>query len=106
LWIPKANGEEQDYQFLGLPASAMPSLVWLERSVKAEVVGSKSVVLGPEPVIGAQRVVLMLDDQQLVIATDGLSPFAKEQTLSPVTPDNEGNEPADQTPASAEGADS
>ncbi len=103
LWIPQPNGVEQDYQFLGLPASAMPSLVWMERSIKAEVVGSKSVVLGPEPVIGAQRVVLMLDDQQLVIATDGLSPFAKEKDL---TPDNESGEPADQAPAAAEGADS
>ncbi len=103
LWIPQANGAEQDYQFLGLPTSAMPSLVWLERSVKAEVVGSKSVVLGPEPVIGAQQVVLMLDDQQLVITTDGLSPFAIAQDLPP---ENESAEPADQAPAPAQGGDS
>jgi general secretion pathway protein H len=92
MWIPQANGAEQDYQFLGLPASAMPSLQWMEREVKAQVVGSKSILLGPEPVIGAQRVVLMLDDQQLVLATDGLSPFAKESADAP-------NEQADEAGA-------
>jgi general secretion pathway protein H len=97
LWVPQANGGEQDYQFLGLPAAAMPSLVWMERSIKAEVLGGRSVVLGPEPVIGAQRVVLVLDDQQLVIATDGLSPFAKEETSLPA----DEAEDADNTPPAA-----
>ncbi len=78
LWIPQGNTNDQDYQFMGLPAAAMPSLTWMEREVKAQVVGGRSVVLGPEPVIGAQRVVLSLDDQQMVIGTDGLSSFARE----------------------------
>lgn len=78
LWIPQGSNSDQDYQFLGLPAAAMPSLTWLERDVKAQVVGGRSVVLGPEPVIGAQRIVLSLDDQQLVVGTDGLSAFARE----------------------------
>jgi general secretion pathway protein H len=34
------------------------------------------VVLGPEPLIGRQRIVLRLDAQRLTLATDGLGPFA------------------------------
>ena len=33
-------------------------------------------MIGPEPMIPAQRVVLRLEDQRLAIATDGLGPFA------------------------------
>jgi general secretion pathway protein H len=33
------------------------------------------VSLGPEPLIGAQRVVLRLADQKLELRTDGLGPF-------------------------------
>ena len=46
---------------------------------RAEVIGAKSVQLGPEPLIGAQRIVLRLDDRRLVLATDGLGPFAVER---------------------------
>jgi general secretion pathway protein H len=38
--------------------------------------GAGAVVLGPEPVIGAQRLRLSLGSQSLTLATDGLSPFA------------------------------
>jgi general secretion pathway protein H len=40
------------------------------------VIGARAVRLGPEPLIGAQRIVLNLGDQRLVLATDGLGPFA------------------------------
>lgn len=75
LWVPQPKGEEADYQFLGLPPALMPPLKWLTPEVRAEVVGGRSIVLGPEPVIGAQRVVLRLEDKQIEIATDGLGPF-------------------------------
>ena len=77
LWKPLAPGqsEDADYQFIGLPASAMPSLHWLDADVKAQVQGAPVITLGPEPVIGAQRVVLYLGDQHLTIGTDGLSAF-------------------------------
>jgi len=39
------------------------------------VVGARAVVLGPEPLIGRQRIVLRLDAQRLTLATDGLGPF-------------------------------
>jgi general secretion pathway protein H len=38
-------------------------------------VGAAHLQLGPEPLIGAQRVVLRLSDQRLEVATDGLGPF-------------------------------
>lgn len=75
LWVPQPKGPEADYQFLGLPPALMPSLKWLTPEVRAEVVDGRSIVLGPEPVIGAQSVVLRLEDQQLTIGTGGLGPF-------------------------------
>lgn len=75
LWVPQPNGPEADYQFLGMPPALMPPLKWLESDVRAEVAGAKSIVLGPEPVIGAQSVILRLDDKQIIISTDGLSAF-------------------------------
>lgn len=81
-WIPESNGRGDDYQFIGLPQAFMPSLKWDAADVKAEVVNGnggigrgKSIVLGPEPVIGAQSVILRLEDRQIIIGTDGLSPF-------------------------------
>lgn len=75
LWVPQAKGDEADYQFIGLPPVLMPPLRWLTPEVRAEVVGGRSIVLGPEPVIGAQSLLLRLEDRQLVIGTDGLSAF-------------------------------
>lgn len=75
LWVPQAKGDEADYQFIGLPPVLMPPLRWLTPEVRAEVVGARSIVLGPEPVIGAQSLLLRLEDRQLVIGTDGLSAF-------------------------------
>lgn len=81
-WIPESTGKGDDYQFIGLPPAFMPSLKWDAPEVKAEVVNGgggigrgKSIVLGPEPVIGAQSVILRLEDRQIIIGTDGLSPF-------------------------------
>lgn len=75
LWVPQSKGDEADYQFIGLPSVLMPPLRWLTPEVRAEVVGGRSIVLGPEPVIGAQSLVLRLEDRQLVIGTDGLGAF-------------------------------
>ncbi len=75
LWIPQSSGNEADFQFLGLPPALQPPLQWLDRDVRAEVVGAKSVVLGPEPMIGAQSVILRVDEKQIIVGTDGLLPF-------------------------------
>ncbi len=77
LWVPQSNGAEADFQFIGLPPALLPgSLKWMESDLSAQVVGAKSIVLGPEPVIGAQSVILRTEDKQIVVGTDGLSPFA------------------------------
>ena len=75
LWIPQPNGPEADYQFVGLPPALLPSLKWMEPEVTARVVGGKSIVLGPEPVLGPQQVELTLGEQRITIGTDGLAPF-------------------------------
>ncbi len=85
-WLPRsaertrsaADGadEASDFRFVGLPASAGLPQKWLTAGVTASVIGAPSVVLGPEPLIGAQRIALSLDDRRLTLATDGLGPFA------------------------------
>lgn len=52
---------------------------WLSADTVARIVqppGAKELVLGPEPLIVAQRVELMQGERRLVLATDGLAPFA------------------------------
>jgi general secretion pathway protein H len=75
LWVPQPNGPDADYQFIGLPPALQSTPKWMEPEVTAKVVGAKSIVLGPEPVIGPQQVVLALGDRQITIGTDGLAAF-------------------------------
>ena len=76
-WEPRtASPEVPGFRFVGLPPSDDLPSNWLETGVTAEVVGARAVVLGPEPLIGAQRIVLRLREQRLTLATDGLGPFA------------------------------
>lgn len=70
-----ADGGGADFRFDGLPAADPLPTHWLSPGVVAQVVGAKALVLGPEPMIGAQRVILRLDAQQAALATDGLGPF-------------------------------
>ncbi|WP_409035176.1 Tfp pilus assembly protein FimT/FimU [Methylibium sp.] len=77
-WVP--GGTEGGFRFVGLPdALALPSQ-WLGEGVNAEALAERrpvaAIVLGPEPLIGVQRIVLRLDNQHLTLATDGLGPFA------------------------------
>ena len=74
-----------DFLFVGLPAGVVLPTRWLQPGVVAEVVGARTLVLGPEPLIGAQRVVLRIDNQRLALATDGLGPFAPvvDETTAP-----------------------
>lgn len=76
---------EQGFEFVGLssrkeapnPLAGMRQ--WLQTDTRAEVTrpaGSTSLVLGPEPLIAAQQVQLRLGSQSLLLATDGLGPFA------------------------------
>ncbi len=75
-WEPRSgSADAPGFRFLGFPDTVPRPSTWLGAGVSAEVVGARAVVLGPEPLIGAQRIVLMLDAQRLVLATDGLGPF-------------------------------
>jgi general secretion pathway protein H len=73
----------QGFEFVGVQTQGPDTLAgprrWLSAGTQAEVTlpaGGTALVLGPEPLIAAQRVRLWLGERQLVLATDGLSPFA------------------------------
>jgi len=75
-WEPHAAQEgAEGFRFVGMPPSSDLPTQWLVPGVSAEVLGARAVVLGPEPLIGAQRIVLRLEAQSLTLATDGLGPF-------------------------------
>jgi len=71
-----AQPDAGDFRFTGLREASTKPMHWLAAGVAAEVVGATALVLGPEPMIGPQRVVLRLDGQRIALATDGLGPFA------------------------------
>lgn len=83
-WVPSAEGAALTdlggapvhFRFVGLPvALALPSR-WLDARVSAQVVGARSVVLGPAAILPAQRIVLRLAERRLELLSDGLGPFA------------------------------
>ena len=78
-WEPS----EQGFRFVGLPATLELPQRWLSADTGAEIIGARNVVLGPEPLIGAQRIILTLDDQRISVSTDGLAPFAVEPAPTP-----------------------
>ncbi len=67
---------DADFRFVGLPPDSLGASRWLDREVVARIDGARALRLGPEPLIGAQRIMLSLGQRQRVLATDGLSPFA------------------------------
>jgi len=79
-WVPVQVDGEVHFRFLivsGTKSIPMDRPTrWLDAKVRADIVDEKVVHLGPEPLIGAQRIVLRLGEQRLELATDGLGPFA------------------------------
>jgi general secretion pathway protein H len=76
-WEPRVEPSgATGFRFVGFPRSSTLPSNWLADGVTAEVGGARAVVLGPEPLIGAQRIVLRLADRHLTIATDGIGAFA------------------------------
>ena len=74
------------FRFVGLPPGSLPDGHWLEPALQARIVGARALRLGPEPLIGAQRIVLSLGGRELVLATDGLAPFAVlDRVLDPLS---------------------
>ena len=80
IWLPSTIDDSSQFRFARVLGTRLEPLDmptrWLDAQVRAEVIGARAVQLGPEPLIGAQRIVLRLADQQVVLATDGLAPFA------------------------------
>ena len=74
-WVTVNDTSGDQFRFLGLPPSLQLPRRWLGEAVAVEIDGARQVQLGPEPMIGAQRLRLRLGDQRLVLATDGLGPF-------------------------------
>jgi general secretion pathway protein H len=90
-WVPRndsdagsdASGQPINFRFVGLPvAMALPTR-WLDPRVSAQVVDAASVLLGPEAILPAQRIVLRLDQRRLELASDGLGPFAAVPAAAP-----------------------
>ena len=66
---------EGGFRFDGLRAGTLPTQ-WLDNSTRVR--GPGSLVLGPEPLIGPQHIVLVqpqYPEHALRVATDGLRPF-------------------------------
>jgi len=78
-WIPKANKTGDDFRFEGLPRTIQLPARWLGDPVAVTIVNASAanpgLLLGPEPVIPAQRLQLQLGSQRVVLGTDGLSAF-------------------------------
>lgn len=90
VWVPRPaddgavgpQGQAIHFRFVGLPKGLVLPSRWLDERVSAQIVGSNKLVLGPEAILPAQRVVLTLAERRLELATDGLGPFAVAEPLS------------------------
>jgi len=75
-WEPRVEEDgHTSFRFNGLPPTTALPARWLTDGVRADIPGARAVLLGPEPLIGAQTIVLHLDEQTLTLGTDGLGPF-------------------------------
>jgi general secretion pathway protein H len=77
-----------DFHFTGLPEGHGLPDRWSDPELAGRIgvvlaPGQAGLLLGPEPVIPVQTVVLQLDDQRLRLSTDGLSPFAPDPDAPP-----------------------
>jgi general secretion pathway protein H len=81
------NRRSEDFQFVGVNKGSAPLSPngewpkhWLDSHVEAMVWGAAQLSLGPEPYIGAQKLILKLQEKKLTIVTDGFSPFRVDTT--------------------------
>lgn len=74
-WLPSALKTGDNFRFEGLPASLQLPTRWLGDPVAVQIENGAAVILGPEPVLPAQRLRLRLGEQSLIIGSDGLSAF-------------------------------
>jgi general secretion pathway protein H len=76
--LPNQPGET-GFRFIGLLGGEPLPTQWLGEGVSAEIIGGRALMLGPEPLIGPQRIVLRLGERNLTLATDGIGPFVPVQ---------------------------
>ncbi len=74
LLIPSGNEERP----------VIPPTAWLNPAIVAS--STVPVLLGPEPIIAAQSISLSLKARTLVLATDGLRPFAVQTSDASTSP--------------------
>jgi general secretion pathway protein H len=78
-WVPKGVNNGDDFHFTGLPRAIKLPTRWLGDPVAVTIptatAANPGLILGPEPVIPAQRLRLQLGNQSLVLGTDGLAAF-------------------------------
>jgi general secretion pathway protein H len=87
-WEP-AGADSSDgahFHFVGLPRSSTMPTHWLRDGVHAEIVGARALLLGPEPILPPQSVVLSRDDRRVTLSSDGLAPFSTAVPASAATP--------------------
>jgi len=72
--LPTQPGET-GFRFVGVMSGDPLPTQWLADGVSAEIIGGRVLALGPEPLIGPQRIVLRLGERSLTLATDGIGPF-------------------------------
>ena len=78
--VQDANTTDQ-FRFDGLPRQLALPRRWLGEPLAVEIGGgARFIRLGPEPLIGAQRLQLRLGSERIELATDGLSPFQVSPT--------------------------
>lgn len=71
------------FRFVGLPPRIELPHQWLNDGVQAQIVGARALLLGPEPLIGPQRIELTLGERHLAVTTDGLAPFTTQEPEAP-----------------------
>jgi general secretion pathway protein H len=76
--LPSDDGAQ--FRFVGLPMAQPMPRNWLDPGTTAEIIGAAALVLGPEAILPAQRVVLRLGERRVDVATDGLAPFSLAAT--------------------------
>ncbi len=82
-WLPQSNKPGEDFRFEGLPRSIQLPTRWLAEPVAVQIENARGLLLGPEPLIPAQRLRLQLGGQRLLVATDGLAPFEVVESAAP-----------------------
>ena len=68
------RADAQGFEFVGMQPAAVAPTPWLAPGMAVQE--ARTLVLGPEPIIGRQQIDLVLEGRSLRIGTDGLRPFA------------------------------